>query len=315
MNLLRIFIPMMLLMACQTNKSWLAEDQRPLPWMGQIYSSEKGDWISSEAMLADLRTADIVLLGERHDHPDHWRLQLEITQALQNQNRLALVFEHFARDQQKILESLRKEKVGVENWAERLQWGKSGWPAWERFTPLMTYAVEHEIDIVAANLSRADVKNLFQGDLKAVFREEELNRYRFTSQTLSQENLQSLRAQIEESHCHPMQEPMLSSMVRVQRGRDLALAEGIVQAVQEHKRVILFAGSGHVRKDWGVPELLARLEKNWQVRSVAMVQAPDDWPAFQAQGLPYDYVWLTPAVDLRDPCEVYRQQLQKFKQK
>lgn len=316
MNPIVFFFLVTSLTACQTNSSWLTKDERSLPWMGQIYAPQKAEWVSEQSMLADLLTADIILIGERHDHPDHWRLQLHLTEALAKKHRPSLVFEHFHGNQQSELDRLVQEKVPAAAWGKQLVWGKSGWPDWSRFEPLIAFALRRDLPLVAANLNRESIKILYQGDYTGVFDSKVIDRFRLAEELLAEPLQKSLADQLEKSHCHPMPEAMRNAMIRVQRGRDLAMAEAIRQQVITGNPVILYAGAGHVRKDWGVPELLARLAESngLQIKSLALVQAPGDWQDYRDQGLPYDYVWLTPAFDLRDPCEVYREQLQKFKQ-
>jgi len=308
------FLLIISLTACQTNSSWLAKDDRNLPWMGKIFAPVKGNWVSEQSMLEDIQTADIILLGERHDHPDHWRLQLQLSKGLAKRARPVFVFEHFNRNQQDDLDRLVKEEVPAAAWGEELAWEKSGWPEWARFQPLIAFALSHDIPLIAANLERAAVKSLYQSDYTGVFEDDVVERFRLSKEPLAKHVAIDLAKQLEKSHCHPMSEAMLESMLRVQRGRDLAMAEAIAQQVAQGRAVILYAGHGHVRADWGVPEILARLAESssWKIRSLAMIQAPSDWEEYREQGLPYDYVWLTPAIDLRDPCEVYREQLQKF---
>jgi uncharacterized iron-regulated protein len=66
---------------------------------------------------------------------------------------------------------------------------------------------------------------------------------------------------------------------------------------------VLIAGTGHVRHDMGVPRLLPESE----TVSVGFIEVRAEMTAPPA--VPVDYVWMTPRMDDRDPCERFRKQL------
>jgi uncharacterized iron-regulated protein len=69
---------------------------------------------------------------------------------------------------------------------------------------------------------------------------------------------------------------------------------------------VLIAGVGHARRDMGV----ARLLPDAETASIAFaeVQAGTTTPPVLAA----DYVWMTPRLDDRDPCERFRKDLEKI---
>jgi uncharacterized iron-regulated protein len=116
-----------------------------------------------------------------------------------------------------------------------------------------------------------------------------------------------------QAHCSMMPESMLDAMVLVQRARDAMLASQTHAALAGADSVVLIAGNGHARKDRGVPRYLERaygvgtavlalLEVRSDVHELRGL-APDD----AADGLPYDYVWLTPRASDEDPCASLRE--------
>jgi uncharacterized iron-regulated protein len=75
---------------------------------------------------------------------------------------------------------------------------------------------------------------------------------------------------------------------------------------------VLVAGTGHARKDRGVPRELARLGET-SVVSVAFAEVehgqvdPARYGAvWHAEVPPFDYVWFTPRATDADPCEGMR---------
>ena len=71
-----------------------------------------------------------------------------------------------------------------------------------------------------------------------------------------------------------------------------------------NRPLVLIAGNGHVRKDYGVPNHL-----DVESASVGFVEVwkdkdhPRDYDANR-----FDYTWFTPRVDSLDPCEKYKKQ-------
>jgi hypothetical protein len=61
---------------------------------------------------------------------------------------------------------------------------------------------------------------------------------------------------------------------------------------------VLLAGNGHVRLDYGVPQLARQDQPAARLLSLGFVES-----ASPLQGAPYDYVWITAAPSGRgDPC-------------
>ena len=84
--------------------------------------------------------------------------------------------------------------------------------------------------------------------------------------------------------------------------------------------IVLIAGAAHARRDRGVPAYLILEEPDAQIASVGLVEVqldrdnPLDYSSETLAGL-FDYLWFTPRVDDLDPCEKYRDQLEKFRKK
>ena len=98
----------------------------------------------------------------------------------------------------------------------------------------------------------------------------------------------------------------VDSFVLVQRARDAQMALAMREAGGDG--AILIAGVGHVRRDVGVPRDLP----GGDVASVAFLEARKDMTA--APALAVDYLWFTPGVDDRDPCERFRPELERLRQ-
>jgi uncharacterized iron-regulated protein len=280
-----------------------------------------GQFIDGAALIDRLRRSRFVLLGEKHDNPDHHRLQAWVLQSLIAAGRHpALGFEMFTADDAPVIaRHLASHPFDAAGLAEALNWQRSGWPDWAMYRPLVEAALQANLPVVAANLSPATVRSLSQGGstaLDATF----AARYGL-DRPLSPALQEAMAEEIRAAHCGYAAEPQVNAMLLVQRARDAQMAESLTTAGRQDGAVLI-AGAGHVRRDVGVPIYLTRAVPGASVLSVAFVEVSQDKlePTAYGGGLPehafpFDYVWYTPRVDEQDPCSVFEEHLKKLQQR
>ena len=129
-----------------------------------------------------------------------------------------------------------------------------------------------------------------------------------------------LRKEMNESHCGELPAFMLDPLILAQRARDVQMAETVL-AADRGDGVVLVAGTGHVRTDWGIGALLARGAPDREVLSVAIVEAgeglatPEDYAKeLSVPAPPFHYMVFTPRAEREDQCEKLRQHQQRKKQ-
>ena len=201
-----------------------------------------------------LRADAIVLLGEVHDNPVHHSLRLEVLKrAFEAGWRPAIGMEQFDREHQVDIERARMERPLDANYLiekAATEHGKSvnGWD-WEYYRPYIALALQYDVPLLAANLSRNDAQKIIELGYSAVFDDSMehllgLDRQR-PSLLAAQEN------EIDLGHCHALPREQLPAMARAQVARDAVMA-GVLR---EHaaQAVVLLAGDGHARQDIGVP--------------------------------------------------------------
>ena len=89
----------------------------------------------------------------------------------------------------------------------------------------------------------------------------------------------------------------------VQRATDVSMAETLLS----HRPAVLVAGNGHVRKDYGVPQVLASLDPALKMASVGFYEdGANRKELVQSLAGRYDYVWLTDRAERSDPCEGFQ---------
>ena len=297
---------------------WQAPLRQDHPLVGRIWDVAAGGFIDSTALVDRLRRGRFVLLGEKHDNPDHHRLQAWLLRALIAAGRRpALGFEMFTVDDAPaIARQLAAQPADAVGLAEAVNWQRSGWPDWAMYRPIAEAALETELPIIATNLAPAMARALGQSGAAAL--DTAFAARHGLERPLAPETRTAMAEEIREAHCGYASERQVNAMLLVQRARDAQMAESLATAGQPDGAALI-AGAGHVRRDYGIPVYLANRTPEASVISVAFLEVGRDRPEpiayaarFGRPTLPFDYVWFTPRVDDDDPCAAFEEQLKKL---
>jgi len=286
------------------SRRWATHLDRDNPLVGKIWDVNDARFIDEATLGARLRVFRFVLLGERHDNPDHHRLQAQIIEQLVGAGRRpAVVFEMLEPEQQALLESYRaRADATASGVGSAIGWEKTGWPPFAEYRPIFDQAFTARLPIFAGNLAHADVKALVKEGPQAFSAERlrELHLDTAFAPAAEAELVDELRA----SHCGQLPEALLAGMALAQHARDAALSRALSQ-VAGQDGAVLIAGGGHVRRDRAVPRYLALDAPGSSIASVSLreVQRAETNPKEYAgaEG-PFDYLWFTPRTSDDDPC-------------
>jgi uncharacterized iron-regulated protein len=282
------------------------------PLAGRIWDVDAGRFVDADRLVTRLVPGRFVLLGEQHDNADHHRLQAWLLrQLIARGRRPAVGFEMFeTTDAPAIARYLAGAPRDAAGLGDAVDWGRSGWPPWELYRPIAAAALEAGLPIVATNLPRSVARTLSRKGVAGV--DPALAASLGLDRPLPPELLAPLTTEIRDAHCGQIPESMVGGMVAAQRARDAQIARSLAEAATADGG-LLIAGAGHVRTDRGVPVVLAALAPGARVLSVTFVEVSDDRreprsyaERFGVSALPFDFVWFTPRVDDRDPCERFR---------
>ena len=279
-------IVLLLLAGCQSTPPltpWQSPEGRDHADLGRIVDLRTGETLSAQRLVTALADADQVLVGERHDNPDHHSLQRWLLEALaQRRAQGSLLMEMINPDQQaSVAQAQTSIRRGV--WPgdlpAALQWQR-GW-SWELYAPVIEYALAQPYPLLSANLDRSEVK--------AIYRDPPT----LSGLAAAVPVQRALLAQIRVSHCDMLPETQLPAMLAVQQQRDRRMAERLQAAP---KPALLFAGAFHVRRDLGVPLHMTDSARHG-VRVLMLAEVGED-----IQGEQADFVWFTPAQTRQDMC-------------
>jgi uncharacterized iron-regulated protein len=299
--------------------SWKSPLGRNHPLTGRIWDVSSAQFIDRESLVKSLGRADFVLLGERHDNPDHHLLQAEVLRSLiAIGRRPAVGFEMLGLDDASIIaEHLAAAPNDAAGLGRAVNWNQRGWPDWAMYQPIAEAALQEKLKIVATNLPLATARKMSRDGLAAldprVIRELDLDR------PPPEPVFARMAADIRDAHCGYAPEKSLKPMVDVQRARDAQMAQSLI-AAGDPGGAILVAGAGHVRTDYGIPVYIRAKAPDKRVISISFVEVDKEKTQPQSYALPYrdgrlpfDYVWFTPRVDDEDPCEKFKSQFDRMK--
>jgi len=292
------------------------------PLAGRIWRPAEGRFATAGEIYASLKKAELVLLGEKHDNPEHHRIQALLLREMATvRRRPAVVFEMLTTGQQAPLDRYLAGAGDAAGLGAAVGWAESGWPDWSIYRPIAEIALAADMPVLAGGLERDVSRAVSKGGVDALGpgRAAALR----IDQPLPEDMRAAMRAEVHDSHCGVLPDSMLDPMVAVTLAKDATMAEKLVESAASSGRdsAVLIAGNGHVRADYGVPWHLRRLAAGSRGLSIGMIEvvAGETDPAGyvdQVDGrFAYDFVWFTGRVDDDDPCAAYADQLQHLKER
>ena len=282
---------------------WTTSLHADHPLVGKIYRPADRAMASREAVELAAQQARFVLLGEKHDNPDHHRLQLQLLDAaLSGGRRPSLVMEMLDTEvQPEIDRVLGAGGRDADAFAKAVGWSE-GWD-WTLYRPLVARGLERGLPFAAANLSRAAARPIVkEGTAAAVLAD-------LTLPVLTEAQLAAIDQEIRDSHCGQLPESLVPGMALAQRARDAVMGGALRRAGAGEDGAVLIAGNGHVRADRGAPLALGAPADDVLVVSIVEVVAGEEDPAAYVEDATpdaYDFIWFTPRLDDDDPCEELR---------
>lgn len=294
--LMRLLVPivMVLLSACQSVPplpAWQSPEGLGHPELGQIIDLRSDNRLSAQQLINELAEIDQVLVGERHDNPDHHALQRWLVETLaQRREQGSLLLEMLNPDQQEKVsqtQDLIRRGHRPDDLPDALKW-QVGWD-WQLYKSVVEYSLAQPFPVLSANLDRAEILNIYR------------LRPKMTGAPAAESVQQELLHQVRASHCNLLPEAQLPAMLAVQQHRDRRMAERLQAAPTP---AMLLAGAFHVRRDLGIPLHLADRGDPRTTRVLMLAEVGEVVQAGQA-----DFVWFTPAQTPQDYCAGLREQL------
>ncbi len=292
-----------------TRRSWLAMSAAAFAGCtskvaktgDRIVDTVTGVTLSPADVARRMRDAEIVLLGELHDNPHHHARRAALLAALGAPT--PVVVEHLPRGSAPAL------ATGMTGDALRAALQASGFDIkgwrWPLHEPLFAAIARAGMPLRGGNLERDAARRLAREGADVL--PAELVPW-IAAAPLTSNARAALEHDLMQGHCGHLSASRMPGMVAAQQGRDAAMAHSLMEQLKLSpstpglRPVILLAGNGHVRRDYGVPALLS-----WRLPRAHVLTIGFDEPAStpERQHTLYDIVWTTPAAARDDPCKAF----------
>lgn len=298
----------LLLTACTVREpvTWTTSLQADHPLVGKIYDPAARAFVAEEAALHRAAAADHLLLGERHDHPDHHRLQARVIQAaLTADRRRRIAMEMLTPEQGPAVAAFMASRpMDAAGFDEAVGWNRN-WRDWPMYRPIIERALTFGVPVVPANIDRTEVQALRTRGVEGLPpARQAMLRLR---DPIPADFRAAMEAEIAASHCNMLPAGALAPFTLIQWARDAAMAAAMTEA---NGKSILIAGAGHVRTDRAVPWHLRARQAPASIVSIAFREVVAGETDPTKTDWPYDLVWFTPRVDDVDPCVRFRERMQ-----
>ncbi len=268
----------------------------PLAVHARIFDLRTREEISERQLAEQLGKQDVVLLGELHDNPRHHALRGQLIARIAGV-RTTVVAEHLPAPSKVVLGSSVLADL------ESAGFSADGW-GWPLHQSLFDGIRAVGLPVVGGNLPAGFSKQLMAGGEDAL--PPPLNAA-YRQAALSAAALRALDADLVSGHCGKLPDRYLAPMRLVQRATDISMAHALL----DNRPSVLVAGNGHVRKDYGVPQVIHALAPALRVSAVGFYEKDGDRDSrelIQSLAGRYDYVWLTDGAERSDPCENFKLQ-------
>ena len=241
------------------------------------------------------------LMGEVHDNPKAHQARYEI---IANKVKAGwgpgMAMEQFDREHQGLLRTAQDQCTQA-SCITSLPWVQA-WQ-WEYYEPLIQLALDYQLPLLAANVSRDDANRIVKGGYSAAFDPDTIAQYAL-NKPLPQALAEQHRRNIVEGHCNMLPPQVVEKMIAAQVARDVWMAKVIEQQALQ-RDVVLIAGNGHVQKDVGVMQWLPVTLQ----RTTTVYGFIENSPA-KGDGQ-FDVLAKVPAHPREDPCEAFKAMIKK----
>lgn len=278
--------------------SQAAEAGNTHPLVGKIRDTLQKRFIVQKELVRRLSDTEYLLLGEQHDNPEHHRHQAWLLEQLARyHDKVSAAFEMIDQQQG---EALREQQFNsADELIRLLDQYPNGWKYTTYYRDLFVTAIDHGFAIRSANINRQHLREIIRSDERIDPAYQRL--LDKTPWSTAQNN--SLKRNIEESHCNMLDAKTVEMMIHAQRLRDTVMASAMLSS--EAPVRVLIAGNGHVRNDFGVP---VYLDPDSTTLSVGFIEVDPQRRRIKDYSLPFDIAWFTSPVERGDPCQAFLRQ-------
>ena len=255
-----------------------AAPKEPPTGKPRVYVSNKGSFISLDALLDELARADVVLVGERHDSPAGHVLERTLLEGLfKRRPAITVSMEMLERDVQATVDGYVSGNVDEKGFLERSR----PWPSFAAYwKPLVDFAREQHLPLLAANVPRSLASAVAAQGL-ATLLSLPVHVRGFAARHVSAPRDASYEAFAEQMRAHPHHggPDLVANMYEAQCLKDDTMAESIAdwrERVQaSNPLVVHYTGMFHIEGNRGTASRLRERAPRSAVKTVILSPDPD----------------------------------------
>jgi uncharacterized iron-regulated protein len=277
------------------------------PW--QVLETRTGRVVSSPEWLKELESYDIIYLGEEHFNKHHIDAALRILDRLSSDGiRPVIGMEMFGWDGQPALDVYLSRGQSVRDlFLEQVRWTQNWGGAFEAYEPLVTFARDRRLSILAMNPPKPLIRRIVKFGLEQVRQEPEWTQWGMHQEEIVDDPSYRARIVDQLQRCHGGgTDEHFQTMYQASMVRDEGMAKTLVAGLETLRRdkgsprsiIVSYTGGGHIQYQLPVPKRVAR-RLSGQVKQTTIYMASFD--ASRTEEIREllreniaDYIWLTP---------------------
>ena len=256
-----------------------------------------GAVLSEPDLVAALRTAEIVVLGEAR-----------LVRQLQPRGLAAEMIPEASEEGIQVFldQGGKRGRIGP-----AIGWERLGWPDWRLYASIFEAAPGAYI--AGGGVARSDLRVAMRGGA-AIAYGAGANDLRL-DRPLDPVIQMAFEDELIAAHCNLLPRQVAVGMIEAQRLRDARFGAAALRAHSlggdgaDGVGAVLITGNGHARTDRGAPAFVKLMAPELKVLTVGMVELEAEATANAGQAaaaLPYDYVWFSRPAQRDDPCNALR---------
>ena len=257
-----------------------------------IVQGASGLPVTFEQMIEDLCTVRVIYVGEQHSQTRHHAIQLQILKQLSAvYPDLTVGMEMFSRPYQPILDQWPRGGLSEQTFIEKSHWYANWKFDYGLYADLLSFVKEHRIPLFGLNIAFHIPSKVAAGGLANLLPEQKMH-LPDTIDTSHPEHREFVRSVFEK---HPRRGlKNFEYFYEAQCVWEDAMAAAVAQNLGS-RRMVVFAGSGHLRHHYGIP-MRAYRRNSIVYRTVIPVSAGQTVKPDIA-----DYIWVTGDKPVRPP--------------
>lgn len=244
------------------------------PPVGAVLAPPRSQPLAPAEVAAGLDQAQVVIVGETHDHPGHHAIQLDLLGKMRaGGGPLVVGIEWLDASAQAHCDELTAGRISVAQFAERVDWERAwGYPL-ELYAPILEFVRAQRLPLVALNAPLASVRQIARQGLGSLSPEQRAQ----LAPALNLDDPAYREMIAGQFAAHAVSGGKTDNFFAAQVARDDTMAHRLAQALtpwpDSGRRALVFVGSGHFAHGLGLPPRIKRRLPGVNLLSVLPVEA------------------------------------------